>query len=83
MQRIEIKTTFEKIEGSTQTSSCAHYLNSQKTHTNTKNDFFINRRDVKISDLNLQNKKPGYLQKNDGQSKFSAFSWLNISEIGL
>ncbi len=83
LQRIEIKTTFEKIEGSTQTSSCAHYLNSQKTHTNTKNDFFINRRDVKISDLNLQNKKPGYLQKNDGQSKFSAFSWLNISEIGF
>ena len=39
LQRIEIRTTFEKFEGSPQTSSCAHYLNSQKTHINPKNNF--------------------------------------------
>ena len=93
LQRIEIKTTFEKIEGSTQTSSCAHYLNLQRTHTNAKNEFFLNHRNVKIDGavdtifsqsekhgLNLQNRKTEYLQKNKGQSKFSAFSWLTISE---
>ena len=65
LQRIEIKTTFEKIEGSTQTSSCAHYLNLQETHTNTKNDFFINRHNVRICDLDLQNKKTEYLQNQN------------------
>ena len=80
LQRIEIKTIFEKIEGGAQTSSCAHYLNLQETHTNAKNEFFINSHNVKICNLNLQNKKTEYLQKNEGQSKFSAFSWLTISE---
>ena len=65
LQRIEIKTTFEKIEGSTQTSSCAHYLNLQKTHTSAKNDFFINHRNVRICDLDLQNKKTEYFQNQN------------------
>ena len=90
LQRIEIKTTFEKIEGSIQTSSCAHGgfatiaaghgLNLQKVHKKAKNEFFINRQNVKIKNLNLQSKKTGYLQKNNGQPKFSPFTRLNLNE---
>ena len=94
LQRIEIKTVFETIEGSTQTSSCAHYLNLQgfskenlvfaeqklRMHTNAKNYSFSNHHNLKIRDLNLQNEKTEYLQKNDGQPKFSIFSGLNLSE---
>ena len=95
LQRIEIKTTFEKMEGSTETSSCAHYLNLQgfsmenlvfaeqklRTHTSAKNYFTSNLHDLKIRDLNLQNKKPEYLQKDDGQPQFSTFSGWNLNEI--
>ena len=80
LQRIEIKTTFEKIEGSTQTSSCAHSLNLQKAHKKAKNGFFINRNNVKIRNLNLQSKKTGYLQKNNRQLKFSSLTELNLNE---
>ncbi len=96
LQRIEIKTTFEKIEGSTQTSSCAHGgkhfasqnattisaghgLNLQKVHKKAKNELFINRKNVKIKNLNLQSKKTGYLQKNNEQPKFSPFTRLNLN----
>ena len=111
-QRIKIKTTFEKIEGSTQTSSCAHYLNLQEGDKKAKNEFFINRNSVRINDLSSQNRKTDVdsmqtlypldraylypkgkafmeedsvqrtenLQKNDEQSKLSAFTGLNLNE---
>ena len=79
LQRIEIHTTFEKIEGSTQTSSCAHRLNLQEVQKKAKNEFFINRNNVKIKNLNLQSQKTSYLQKNDGQPQFLPFTGLNLN----
>ena len=79
LQRIEIHTTFEKIEGSTQTSSCAHRLNLQEVQKKAKSEFFINSNNVRIKNLNLQSKKTSYLQKNDGQPQFLSFTGLNLN----
>ncbi len=76
LQRIEIKTAFEKIEGSNQISSCAHCLNLGGTQENK--NYFTNG-----SQEGAKHEKTNYFQKKDKQSKFSAFARLNFSERGF